>query len=45
MITKRGRIVRAIAILAGFILLVWISGNVWINETGICIGNLVKCGL
>jgi hypothetical protein len=45
MITRRGKLVRALAILAGVALIVWMSGHVWINGTGICIGTLAKCGL
>lgn len=44
-LTRRGRIVRAVAIGAGLILLYWISANVWIDGGRICIGSLSECGI
>jgi hypothetical protein len=45
MITRRGKIVRALAIGAGIALLWWISGNIWWNEGGICVGDIIECTL
>lgn len=45
MITKRGKRVRAILILAGLAFLYWFTGNFWWNEGGICIGSMVECVL
>jgi len=42
-LTRRGRIVRAIAIFAGIALIVWLSGQVWYTPTGYCIGSLSEC--
>lgn len=42
-ITRRGKIVRAILIVAGLALLLWISGHVWITESGGCIGSMSEC--
>jgi len=42
-LTRRGRIVRALAIGAGLALLLWISGHVWATESGYCIGSLSEC--
>jgi hypothetical protein len=41
-LTRRGRIVRAVAIAAGLALLWWISGNVWYVD-GWCIGSMREC--
>jgi hypothetical protein len=41
-LTRRGRIVRAIAIGVGLALLWWISGNVWYVDEW-CIGEMSKC--
>jgi hypothetical protein len=41
-LTRRGRIVRAVAIAAGLALLWWISGHVWYVD-GWCIGEMVEC--
>lgn len=42
-LNKRGKRVRAIAILAGLVFLVWVAGFVWWTEDGICIGSMAKC--
>jgi hypothetical protein len=42
-LTKRGKRVRAILILAGMALLYWVTGNFWWNESSICIGEMVEC--
>ena len=45
-LTKRGKRVRAILILAGIALLWWVSGHFWITQGGgVCIGSIVECGL
>jgi hypothetical protein len=41
-LTRRGRIVRAVAIAAGLALLWWISGHVWYVDEW-CIGEMVEC--
>jgi hypothetical protein len=44
-LTKRGAFVLGIAVgllIAGAF---WITGNVWINEAGICIGTMADCNL
>jgi hypothetical protein len=41
-LTRRGRIVRAVAILAGIALLLWLSGQVWYVD-GWCIGSMSEC--
>jgi len=51
MITRRGKRVRALAILAGVALILWISSSWWwvgINSPdadflGWCIGSMVEC--
>jgi len=43
MITRRGKIVRAILIGLGLALLYWVTGNFWWNESGVCIGEMVEC--
>jgi hypothetical protein len=42
-ITRRGKIVRALAIGAGIALLVWVSGRVWWTENGYCFGSMADC--
>jgi hypothetical protein len=42
-LTRRGRIVRAIAIAAGIALIVWASGQVWYTGAGYCIGSMGEC--
>jgi hypothetical protein len=42
-LTRRGRIVRAVAIAAGLALIVWASGHVWFTGTGYCIGEMSEC--
>jgi uncharacterized membrane protein len=42
-LTRRGRIVRALAIGAGIALIVWASGRLWYTPTGYCIGSMSEC--
>jgi hypothetical protein len=42
-LTKRGKRVRAIFIGLGIALALWVAGNVWITDTGICLGSMTKC--
>jgi hypothetical protein len=42
-LTRRGRIVRAVAIAAGIAFVIWVSGQVWWTGTGYCIGSLSEC--
>jgi hypothetical protein len=43
-LTKRGKRVRALLILAGIIFLVWVSGNVWVTDDGgYCFGSMAQC--
>jgi hypothetical protein len=41
-LTRRGRIVRAVAILAGIAFVIWASGQVWYVD-GWCIGSMSEC--
>lgn len=43
MITRRGKIVRALAIGAGLALIIWLSGHLWYTPNGYCIGSLSEC--
>ena len=43
MITKRGKRVRALAIFLGLALLWWISGHLWVDGSGICVGSMLEC--
>ena len=44
MITRRGKIVRAILIGLGIALLWWAIGNIWwTGEGGYCVGSMVEC--
>ena len=42
-LTRRGRIVRAVAIAAGLALLWWISGHIWWTGQEWCIGEMSEC--
>jgi len=42
-LTKRGKRVRAVLILAGVILLLLISGRLWWSESGWCWGSMTQC--
>jgi hypothetical protein len=42
-LTRRGKIVRAVLIVAGLALLIWASGHIWYTGTGYCIGSMTKC--
>jgi hypothetical protein len=43
-ITRRGRIVRAIVLIAGALLaLSFISSRVWYTPAGYCIGSMSEC--
>ncbi len=44
-LTKRGAFVLGVAVGLLIVGLYWISGNVWLNETGICIGTMADCNL
>jgi hypothetical protein len=44
-LTKRGAFVLGIAVGLLIVAIFWITGNVWINETGICIGSMADCNL
>jgi hypothetical protein len=43
MITKRGKRVRALGIFLGLALLWWISGHLWVDGSGICVGSMLEC--
>ena len=43
MITKRGKRVRAVAILLGLILIWWLSGHLWWMGDGYCTDTLLEC--
>jgi hypothetical protein len=42
-LTKRGKRVRAIAILLGLIAIYYIVNNIWWTGTGYCWGNINEC--
>lgn len=43
-LTKRGRRVRAVAIVAGLLAIWWISGHIWwTGDAGYCIGTMKEC--
>lgn len=42
-LTKRGKRVRAVAIVLGFIAIYYISSHVWWTPTGYCLGTIDKC--
>ena len=44
-LTKRGAFVLGVAVGLLVAVAFWITGNVWINETGICIGSMADCNL
>ena len=44
-LTKRGAFVLGVAVGLLLVGAFWITGNVWINETGICIGSMADCNL
>ena len=44
-LTKRGAFVLGVTVGLLIAVAFWITGNVWINETGICLGSMVECNL
>ena len=42
-LTKRGRRVRAVAIVAGLLAIYWISGHIWFTGAGYCVGTMEAC--
>jgi hypothetical protein len=44
-LTKRGAFVLGVAVGLLIVGIYWISGNLWINEGGICIGSMAECNL
>ena len=42
-LTKRGRRVRAVAIVAGLLAIYWVSGHLWVDGGRICIGTMLEC--
>jgi hypothetical protein len=42
-LTKRGAFVLGVAVGLLIVGIYWISGNFWINETGICLGSMAEC--
>jgi hypothetical protein len=44
-LTKRGAFVLGVAVGLLIAVAFWITGNVWINETGICTGSMAECNL
>lgn len=43
MITRRGKIVRAVLIGLGIAFLWWAIGNIWWTGEGYCVGSMVEC--
>jgi hypothetical protein len=44
-LTKRGAFVLGVAVGLLLVGAFWITGNVWWNEAGICIGTMADCNL
>jgi hypothetical protein len=44
-LTKRGAFVLGVAVGLLVAVAFWITGNVWWNEAGICIGTMADCNL
>lgn len=44
-LTKRGKRVRAVAILVGIIAIWWVSGHIWWTSSGYCVGTMGECAL
>jgi hypothetical protein len=44
-LTKRGAFVLGVTVGLLIAVAFWITGNVWWNETGICIGTMADCNL
>ena len=42
-ITRRGKIVRALAIGAGIALVIWLSGRIWWTGSRFCWGTMSNC--
>ena len=42
-LTKRGAFVLGVAVGLLIVGIYWVTGNVWINEGGICIGSMSEC--
>lgn len=42
-LTKRGKRVRAVAILAGIILIYYVINHIWWTPTGYCWGTATEC--
>lgn len=42
-ITRRGRLVRAVLILAGVCLALWMASRLWWTGGGWCIGSMAEC--
>ena len=43
MLNKRGRLVRAVLILAGLCLAGWMASRLWWTGEGWCLGSMIKC--
>jgi hypothetical protein len=44
-LTKRGAFVLGVAVGLLIAVAFWLTGNVWITETGICTGSMAECNL
>ena len=44
-LTKRGAFVLGVAVGLLIVGIWWITGNLWWNEEGICIGTMAECTL
>jgi hypothetical protein len=42
-LTKRGKRVRAVLIVAGLAMIYWASGHVWWTGSDYCVGQMVEC--
>ena len=44
-LTKRGAFVLGVAVGLLIVAIFWITGNIWITESGICRGSMAECNL
>ncbi len=42
-LTKRGKRVRAVLIVAGLAMIYWVSGHVWWTGEDYCVGQMLEC--
>ena len=42
-LTKRGKRVRAVAIILGILFILWVVSNLWWVGNGYCWGSIIEC--